>query len=534
MATQSTTVQIVMPSVGESITEGTVLEWLKQVGDTVAEGDAVVEISTDKVDGEVFAPAAGVLTKVLAEADETVTVGQALGEIEAGDPPADAPPDDAPPDDDGGSSGEIVDVTIPEMGDSVVEGTVLEWLVKPGDTVAKDDPLVEVSTDKVDAELPSPVAGTVVELLVKPDETVAVGTVVCRIEVGEGEPGGTQATGQNATGDRGASPGEHPQRQRRPQRHAGGRANGGRARGRHREAERQRGARPRDQGGRRGRARGQRQTGRSGGRWPECHGGPGARAPGSHPDPRPRRHPRPLHGREPLHPHGHELPHPAGGRPVGPPSAAQGGRQEALLHPPHRLGDRAGHPRHARDGALLRRGGGQAPPRDPRRGEPGPGGRRGAQGRLTLARGSRDQGRLEHGLQPVRGRLRRAGGRRARQQAAARRLRGGADHADQPRRHRHRGLRAAADAGPGHDRRHRRHRLSGRPRPGAAREAEGAGRGEGHDDDLDLRPPRDPGRRVGRVPEADRRAAAGRGRLLRRSVRRAGRRDRPRGEPGRR
>ena len=91
MATQSTTVQIVMPSVGESITEGTVLEWLKKVGDPVAEGDAVVEISTDKVDGEVFAPAAGVLTKILAEADETVTVGQVLGEIEAGEPPADEP-----------------------------------------------------------------------------------------------------------------------------------------------------------------------------------------------------------------------------------------------------------------------------------------------------------------------------------------------------------------------------------------------------------------------------------------------------------
>lgn len=74
-----------MPSVGESITEGTVLEWLKQVGDTVAEGDAVVEISTDKVDGEVFAPTAGVLTKILAQADETVTVGQVLGEIEAGE-----------------------------------------------------------------------------------------------------------------------------------------------------------------------------------------------------------------------------------------------------------------------------------------------------------------------------------------------------------------------------------------------------------------------------------------------------------------
>ena len=88
MATQSTTVQIVMPAMGESVTEGTVLEWLKQVGDTVAEGDAVVEISTDKVDAEVSAPAAGVLLKIAVEPDQTVKVGQVLAEIEAGGPPA--------------------------------------------------------------------------------------------------------------------------------------------------------------------------------------------------------------------------------------------------------------------------------------------------------------------------------------------------------------------------------------------------------------------------------------------------------------
>ena len=184
MATQSTTVQIVMPSVGESITEGTVLEWLKKVGDAVAEGDAVVEISTDKVDGEVFAPAAGVLRKILAETGRDRKVGQVLGEIEAGEPPAGEPePERAPEADaDDSGSGEIVDVAIPEMGDSVAEGTILEWLVKLGDKVAKDDPLVEISTDKVDAELPAPVAGTVAELLVEPDETVPVGTVALRIE----------------------------------------------------------------------------------------------------------------------------------------------------------------------------------------------------------------------------------------------------------------------------------------------------------------------------------------------------------------
>jgi multifunctional 2-oxoglutarate metabolism enzyme len=184
MATRATTVQITMPQMGESVTEGTILEWLKQVGDRVEADEAVVEVSTDKVDAEVPAPAAGTLTKILAEPDSTVAVGAVLGEIEAdrnGAAPAEpgAPAEPEPP-----AEAELVDVAIPEMGDSVAEGTVLDWLVKVGDTVAVDDPLVEISTDKVDAELPAPVAGTIAEILVEPDETVAVGTVVCRIAAG--------------------------------------------------------------------------------------------------------------------------------------------------------------------------------------------------------------------------------------------------------------------------------------------------------------------------------------------------------------
>ncbi len=179
---------------GESVTEGTVLEWRKQVGDHVEADEPLVEISTDKVDAEVPAPVAGTLVKILAEPDSTVQVGAVLGEIESGDSPAN---DEAPAEPDAeqpaasasaSGSGEVVDVAFPEMGDSVAEGTVLEWRVGPGDTVAVDDPLVEISTDKVDAEVPSPVAGTIEEILVQSDETVPVGSILCRIAAGAEAP----------------------------------------------------------------------------------------------------------------------------------------------------------------------------------------------------------------------------------------------------------------------------------------------------------------------------------------------------------
>ena len=194
MATQAATVQITMPAMGESVTEGTVLEWLKQVGDAVTADEPLVEVSTDKVDAEVPSPASGTLVRILVGPDETVQVGAALGEIEVGDAPADAPPaepDPAPAAAAGNGAaadgeGETVEVAFPEMGDSVAEGTVLEWRKQVGDTVAVDDILVEISTDKVDAEVPSPVAGTLGEILVQADETVAVGTVLCRIAAGAG------------------------------------------------------------------------------------------------------------------------------------------------------------------------------------------------------------------------------------------------------------------------------------------------------------------------------------------------------------
>ena len=202
MATRATTVQITMPQMGESVTEGTVLGWLKQVGDRVEAEEPLVEISTDKVDAEVPSPAAGTLLKILAEPDSTVGVGEVLGEIETGaEGPAGKGPSEEPSEPEGSNggtpaseppsaadsgSGETVEVGFPEMGDSVAEGTVLEWRVKPGDSVEVDDPLVEISTDKVDAEVPSPVAGTIQELLVEADQTVSVGTVLCRIAAGDG------------------------------------------------------------------------------------------------------------------------------------------------------------------------------------------------------------------------------------------------------------------------------------------------------------------------------------------------------------
>jgi 2-oxoglutarate dehydrogenase E1 component len=199
MEAGTTTIQITMPPMGESVTEGTILEWLKQVGDEVEADEGIVEVSTDKVDAEVPAPASGILTKILVEPDETVPVGTVLGEISpngAGGGEPEVADESAVEEAEHGADAEesnqeakeeaedVVDVAVPEMGESVSEGTVLDWLVKVGDVVEKGQGLVEISTDKVDAELPSPVGGTVVEILAKPDDVVATGTVVCRIAAG--------------------------------------------------------------------------------------------------------------------------------------------------------------------------------------------------------------------------------------------------------------------------------------------------------------------------------------------------------------
>ncbi|MCW3048557.1 MAG: multifunctional oxoglutarate decarboxylase/oxoglutarate dehydrogenase thiamine, partial [Solirubrobacterales bacterium] len=181
----NTTVQVTLPQMGESVTEGTVLEWHKQEGDQVEADEVLVEISTDKVDAEVPAPQSGTVVKIHAAEGETVAVGAVLAEISTnGDAPpaaAEAPDDDTEPAE---APGEIVDIVTPTGGESVTEGTILEWAVKVGDHVDDGQTVVEISTDKVDMELPAPSAGTIVEILAEEGDTVTVGQVIARLQAG--------------------------------------------------------------------------------------------------------------------------------------------------------------------------------------------------------------------------------------------------------------------------------------------------------------------------------------------------------------
>ena len=189
---------VIMPALGESVTEGTVTTWLKSVGDTVALDEPLVEVSTDKVDSEVPSPAAGVLLQILVPEDETVEVGTQLALIgDASEAPQDAPapaqesaPTPAPapeaqpaPAAPASASAPVsgTEVIMPALGESVTEGPVTTWLKSVGDAVETDEPLVEVSTDKVDSEVPAPASGFLAEIRVPEDETVEVGTVLAVI-----------------------------------------------------------------------------------------------------------------------------------------------------------------------------------------------------------------------------------------------------------------------------------------------------------------------------------------------------------------
>src|SRR5258707_9412834 len=231
MATDTTTQQIVdvvTPAAGESVTEGTILEWHVKVGDEIKADETIVEISTDKVDVELPAPATGTVIELLVAEDDTVTVGQVIARIAVGggtpaagapsgqrepdgeadgapDGEADAaqqgaptagdgngaktaaPPPPAPPAAKPGEATSIVDVLTPAAGESVSEGTILEWHVEVGGAIKANDTIVEISTDKVDLELPSPASGTVTEILVAQGDTVTVGQVIARIAVAAGD-----------------------------------------------------------------------------------------------------------------------------------------------------------------------------------------------------------------------------------------------------------------------------------------------------------------------------------------------------------
>ena len=198
------TTDVEMPELGESVTEGTITQWLKSVGDTVEVDEPLLEVSTDKVDTEIPSPVAGTLVEILAEEDETIEVGEAIARVgDENAAPSSDDSDDSDSDDDKSedkeetksedkkeesksdssakSSGETTDVEMPELGESVTEGTITQWLKSVGDTVEVDEPLLEVSTDKVDTEIPSPVAGTLVEILAEEDETIEVGEAIARV-----------------------------------------------------------------------------------------------------------------------------------------------------------------------------------------------------------------------------------------------------------------------------------------------------------------------------------------------------------------
>ncbi|HEY6249050.1 MAG TPA: 2-oxoglutarate dehydrogenase, E2 component, dihydrolipoamide succinyltransferase [Candidatus Angelobacter sp.] len=225
---------VIMPQMGESIFEGTITKWLKKPGDKVQRDEPLFEISTDKVDAEIPAPASGVLKEIKASEGATVQVNTVVGVIDAEGAPASSsapaskpakpaaqatsastdgpaqvrpapqadgtstpkqPPatESAPAVQSGGNGGQGIDVIMPQMGESIFEGTITKWLKKPGDKVQRDEPLFEISTDKVDAEIPAPSAGVLREIKVPEGSTVQVNTVVAVIGDGTGTPAKTAA-----------------------------------------------------------------------------------------------------------------------------------------------------------------------------------------------------------------------------------------------------------------------------------------------------------------------------------------------------
>ncbi|MDR9363841.1 MAG: 2-oxoglutarate dehydrogenase, E2 component, dihydrolipoamide succinyltransferase [Balneolaceae bacterium] len=215
-------VEVEIPQMGESVMEGTVIEWKKKVGDAVEVDETLLEIATDKVDTEVPSPEAGVLVEILVEEDETVEVGQVIAVIDTEGEPFESSDDSSTSDEakdetteepdeseqeekteepvesdtssDGQDEGERIEVEMPQMGESVMEGTVIEWAKEVGDKVEVDETLLEIATDKVDTEVPSPSEGYLAEILVEEGDTVEVGQTIAIITTGK--PSGASKTAE--------------------------------------------------------------------------------------------------------------------------------------------------------------------------------------------------------------------------------------------------------------------------------------------------------------------------------------------------
>jgi len=206
--------EVIMPKMGESVSEGTIIKWHKKVGDQVKRDEIIFEISTDKVDTEIPSPADGVLKEIKVNEGDTVEVGTVVALInENGEVSEKSQKSEEVVREEKKSEklenkkseeetikikeeliekkesiGEIIEIAMPKMGESVMEGTIIKWHKKVGDKVKKDETIFEISTDKVDTEIPSPEDGTLAEILVAEQETVEVGTIVAKLSIGEGAP----------------------------------------------------------------------------------------------------------------------------------------------------------------------------------------------------------------------------------------------------------------------------------------------------------------------------------------------------------
>lgn len=200
---------IVMPKMGESVSEGTIIKWHKKVGEFVKRDEIIYEISTDKVDTEIPSPSDGVLEEIKVNEGDTVEVGTVVALLNENGDVSESKKESSDdtqkeenktnPDTEQTfskqkdeqvekqtSTGDILEIALPKMGESVMEGTIIKWHKKVGDKVKKDETIFEISTDKVDTEIPSPQDGTLAEILVAEQETVEIGTIVAKLSTGDG------------------------------------------------------------------------------------------------------------------------------------------------------------------------------------------------------------------------------------------------------------------------------------------------------------------------------------------------------------